>query len=156
MDPIQFVWGFPFFFVGFWLFVVALISILGGWYQLGKKYAAPDSFLGDCKGWQSGRIGLSSYNSCLWIGTDLKGLYLKTGPLLLFRFLHPPLFIPWHAFTEVKPYNLLWQSYVLLKVAGCRVTLVLPKKLFEIAVRYPEASNFLKQLNRQSAMIDKR
>lgn len=45
---------------------------------------------------RSGRIGwLTNYNNVLTIGVSPQGLYLAT--MLLFRFMHPPLLIPWSA-----------------------------------------------------------
>jgi hypothetical protein len=44
---------------------------------------------------QSGQMRwLTNYNNCLTLGSNDAGLYLSI--LLLFRFRHPPLLIPWN------------------------------------------------------------
>lgn len=85
---------FPIFFIGAWVGVLAIISIMGGWRNLARMYRATQSFSGNRFYFQSGgmRRG-TSYNNCLTVGANLYGLYLSV--FLPFRFAHPPLFIPW-------------------------------------------------------------
>jgi hypothetical protein len=49
-------------------------------------------------GMQSGRMRwLANYNNVLTLGASQQGLYLAS--MFLFRFMHPPLLIPW---SEIK------------------------------------------------------
>jgi hypothetical protein len=88
----------PIFFVCLWLFVCATISVIGGWFSLAKVYRAQLAFDGTRWSGQSGGMRrLANYNRVLTIGVDPQGLYLAT--MFLFRFMHPPLLIPWN---EIK------------------------------------------------------
>jgi hypothetical protein len=94
MDPFQLSpIGFPL----FWIAMLFVLAQTGGWAELSEKYRCDHSFSGSCSGWQWAKIGSVNYKECLWIGISLEGLYIKTGPLFMFRAFHPPLLIPWSA-----------------------------------------------------------
>src|SRR4051794_28236208 len=77
-----------------WLFVSAVISLIGGWSALAKRFALNTPFLGKCWNRQSGQMRwIAGYGNCLTLGGSAEGLYLAISPL--FRFRHPPLLIPW-------------------------------------------------------------
>jgi hypothetical protein len=85
---------FPIYFLCLWLLVGAIISFVGGWSSLAKFYRIRAPFNGAKWGMQSGRMrGLANYNNVLTIGVDQGGLYLAS--MFLFRFMHPPLLVPW-------------------------------------------------------------
>jgi hypothetical protein len=85
---------FPCYFVTLWLLVSAVISYLGGWTTLAKRFRLRHSFVGERWHSQSGQMRwIAGYRSCLTVGCNTEGLYLATMPL--FRFRHPPLLIPW-------------------------------------------------------------
>jgi len=85
---------FPIYFVLLWLGIAALISYIGGWRALSKSFRAGEPFVGTKRYFQSGQMRwLVGYGNCLTVGANSDGLYL--GILFLFRFVHPPLFIPW-------------------------------------------------------------
>ncbi len=85
---------FPIYFVLLWLAVSAIISYIGGWRTLSKSFRAREPFVDKKRHFQSGQFRwLAGYHNCLTLGADPNGLYL--GILFLFRFMHPPLFIPW-------------------------------------------------------------
>lgn len=89
---------FPLFFVCLWLFICTVISYVGGWASLSKLFRAQFPFEGATWGWQRGQMRFGTgYNGCLTVGASPQGLYLAV--FLLFRFMHPPLLIPWH---EIK------------------------------------------------------
>lgn len=84
------------------------------------------------KPWQHGRFrGWVGYNGCLWIGVSEQGLALKTGPDILFRFCHPPIFIPWTAVHIVGRRKALWRRMIDLKFQDVSVTLSLPESTLE-------------------------
>ena len=96
--PTLFVAIFPVYFVALWLLVGATISVVGGWFSLAKVYRTRVPFHGAKWSMQSGQMRwLANYNNVLTLGASQEGLYLAS--LFLFRFMHPPLLIPW---SEIK------------------------------------------------------
>ncbi len=103
---------FPFIFIGMWIFVSFLLSFLGGWYSLKNIYKKEITFNGEKWHFQSARIGLVSYNSCVTVGADRNNLFL--GVFFLFKIGHPDLVIPF-ADIEGKETKMLFFKYVKLK-----------------------------------------
>ena len=96
--PAVFAAIFPIYFLCLWLLVGATISFVGGWFSLARVYRTRGPFNGAKWGMQSGRIRwLANYNNVLTIGVSPQGLYLAS--MFLFRFMHPPLLVPW---SEIK------------------------------------------------------
>jgi hypothetical protein len=92
--PSVFVAIFPIYFLCLWCLVGAIVSFVGGWFSLAKLYRTRVPFSGAKWRMQSGRMrGLANYNNVLTLGVSSEGLYLAT--MLFFRFMHPPLLIPW-------------------------------------------------------------
>lgn len=115
---------FPLFFPLMWVGALFILSRLGGWAQLAESYSCDDSSDAAWRACQSGMVGIVSYKGCLWVGTAPDGLYLKTGPLFLFRPFHPPLRIPWHAIQSVSQRKQLWVSTVDVRLnSGQKFTL---------------------------------
>jgi hypothetical protein len=86
---------FPMYFLFLWLLVGAIISFVGGWSSLAKVYRMQIPFNGAKWAMQSGRMrSLANYNNALTIEVNPQGLYLAS--MFLFRFMHPPLLIPWN------------------------------------------------------------
>jgi hypothetical protein len=84
----------PAYFVTLWLLVSALISFIGGWTKLAGTFRLDKPFVGQLWAGQSGQMRwIAGYGNCLTVGCNPEGLYLATMPL--FRFMHPPLLIPW-------------------------------------------------------------
>jgi len=86
--------------------LVAIISKVGGWYQLSKLYPAEettyrmaDESTNKSFRWASLVMGPpyfpTNYGNCLSVVVSAQGIRVAVG--LLFRTLHPPLFIPWSA-----------------------------------------------------------
>jgi hypothetical protein len=89
---------FPVYFITLWFLVGTTISFVGGWFSLSRTYRTRVSFNGAKWGWQSGQMRwLANYNNVLTLGVSQQGLYLAS--MFLFRFMHPPLLIPW---SEIK------------------------------------------------------
>jgi hypothetical protein len=85
---------FPIYFLFLWLLVGATISFVGGWFSLAKVYRIRVPFDGTKWRMQSGQMRwLANYNNVLTIGASPQGLYLAS--MFLFRFMHPPLLVPW-------------------------------------------------------------
>jgi small-conductance mechanosensitive channel len=89
---------FPIYFLCLWLLVGATISVIGGWFSLAKVYRTRVAFNGAKWRMQSGQMRwLANYNNVLTLGVSQQGLYLAS--MFLFRFMHPPLLVPW---SEIK------------------------------------------------------
>jgi hypothetical protein len=96
--PTVFAVIFPIYFFCLWCLVAAIVSHVGGWFSLAKLYRTRVPFNGAKWRMQSGRMrGLTNYNNVLTLGVSPEGLYLAT--MFFFRFMHPPLLIPW---SEIK------------------------------------------------------
>src|ERR1017187_2136726 len=96
--PSVFVAIFPIYFLCLWFLVAATISFVGGWFSLAKLYRTRVPFNGAKWRMQSGQMRWRvNYNNVLTIGARPQGLYLAS--MFLFRFMHPPLLVPW---SEIK------------------------------------------------------
>ena len=96
--PMLFVAIFPFYIIIIWLLVGAINSYAGGWFSLARVYRTRVVFNGARWRMQSGQMRwLANYNNMLTFGVSRQGLYLAS--MFLFRFMHPPLLIPW---SEIK------------------------------------------------------
>jgi hypothetical protein len=96
--PSVFALIFPIYFLFLWLLVGAVISLVGGWFSLAKVYRTRVAFDGAKWKMRRGRMRwLANYNNVLTIGASQQGLYLAS--MFLFRFMHPPLLVPW---SEIK------------------------------------------------------
>lgn len=94
-DPAVLLIFFLVFFPLLWLGVSFVIAQIGGWATLAQVYHFTGEFRGERWSLQSARMRWGTgYNSVLTVGANQEGLYL--APLILFRFGHPPLFIPWY------------------------------------------------------------
>jgi hypothetical protein len=81
-----------------WLFGCAVISHISGWTTLAKRFRLRVPFVGERWTVQSGYMRSNcGYGNCLTVGSNHHGLYLAM--MLLFRFKHPPLLIPWDEIT---------------------------------------------------------
>lgn len=81
-------------FVAMWAAISSLIAAMSGWRRLAQSYRLTSPFNGQQWRFCNGYMRWSTnYNGCLTIGADMRGLYLAV--LFLFRYGHPPLFVPW-------------------------------------------------------------
>jgi hypothetical protein len=94
MDPRWLLVMVPVFVVSLFCGVLFVISGLGGWLLLGRRFTASDGFCGETWSWQSGQFrGWCNYNHCLTVGASPEALYLEVQ--MPFRLFHPSLLIPW-------------------------------------------------------------
>ena len=94
---------FPILFVLMWFTVSFIISKKSGWSILKDKFglSRSENFARNIKlKLGSGNINGVSFANCLRVGANEYGVLLKM--LFLFRFGHPPLFIPWSAIKEIS------------------------------------------------------
>ena len=89
-------------FIAFWLLCFWLVAQLGGWASLAQTFATQRPTDGETFNWVTGKINFfSSYNNCLTVSVMAEGIRIR--PMLLFRFAHAPLFIPWDAVALMRP-----------------------------------------------------
>lgn len=87
-------------FPAIWCFVCFLISAIGGWGRLAKRFATeevPKEAV--TKKRVSGRVGVANYNRVLTLHFTKAGFFMEVMPL--FRMGHPRLFIPWSEVSGV-------------------------------------------------------
>jgi len=83
---------------------------MGGWSALAARYRSEGDFSGPTWNFQCGQFRWwASYNNCLTVGADPRGLFLWV--FLLIRVAHPPLFIPWQDIS-VSRAEVLWLRQV--------------------------------------------
>ena len=91
-----------------WVAISCILSMIGGWFELGRAYRAVKPFDGDRWRFQDAYLRLlTSYGGVPTVGANSEGLYASVFPI--FRVGHPPLFIPWQDIT-VRPGKCFWVS----------------------------------------------
>jgi hypothetical protein len=136
-------WFFPFF-VMMWLTISAVCSIFGGWWALAREFRRIQPTVGETFRFASGSLGAevfpaTAYGSCLFVTIADSGFELSI--LFPFRFLSPPLFIPWAAVSAVEGrrylfflnatvvrFNRRWPILTLRGRAGCRLKELWPRQ----------------------------
>lgn len=126
--------GFPLFFAFIWCFVCAQISLLSGWYRLGGKFRAPEGFQeGRLFTGQSGRMSIANYNHVLTMRVAPQGLFISC--MAMFRFMHPPLLIPWGEIHNIHQKKILWATMTYFNVGSPSIATIglLNPTIFEAA-----------------------
>src|SRR5262249_10340878 len=103
-----------------WLGGTGLLAHFSGWSTLARSYRAEAATDGGRFRLVSGSMGLkflpASYGSCLFVRVGNEGFRLSI--LLPFRFLSPPLLIPWSDVESVVEKRLLLFRYTVVSVKG--------------------------------------
>src|SRR5262245_34588810 len=102
--PIGLFIAFPFFFVGMWLGVSALLAELSGWPELAREFPGgktpPD---GTRMRRQVVKTGVVGENGVTVLVLSARGLYMEAP--LPFRFRRPPVLVPWGAVRYVSEHR---------------------------------------------------
>jgi hypothetical protein len=111
-------WFLPFF-LCFWLAISAVLALAGGWFSLSREFSSDEAIEGERFRFASGSLGrwpfpVTAYRSCLFLTVNNSGFRLSI--LFVFRFLSPPLFIPWSAVKSVEPGRFLFVRYTLVRL----------------------------------------
>ena len=97
---------FALYFICLWSGVSLLISLIGGWFELGRAYRAVAPFRGSRWHLQDASLRFgASYRGVLTVGANSEGFYASV--FFPFRIGHPPLFIPWQD-VSVRPGKSFW------------------------------------------------
>jgi len=89
-------------FIAFWAGASCLISVLGGWFWLAKRFPARENMGQTLQNftWKSLNLNyITGYGSCVNFKIAERGIILKTS--LLFSILHNPIFIPWASISNL-------------------------------------------------------
>ncbi len=127
---------FAIFFLVLWILINFLISRFTGWARMAGHYPDMGGFSG--KKWRfqtvTTRMGMG-YKGSANVGADARGLYLSI--FFIFRFGHPPLFVPWRdiTITEKKLYKMKVLEFRFRKTGDLpvRITAKLGDRLAEAA-----------------------
>ena len=107
-------------FVIFWLAICGALSLMGGWYELSRRFKSNDAIDGERFYFRSAAIGRGifpvSYGNCLFVTVGSTGLALSV--LFPFRFLHPRLVIPWTDIERCEKVKYWFTNQVAVHVAG--------------------------------------
>ena len=126
--------GFLIIFPVLWCLIVWIMSYVGGWQRLARRYAAGvRPVVGEQRSGFAGMAGVVTYRSVLTLHLNREGFFVEVMPL--FRIGHPRLFIPWSEISAREPYWVLfWKAERLTIGRPPAATLTLPKDLL---ARYP-------------------
>jgi hypothetical protein len=95
-------------FIALWCIISLSLAVTGGWLTLASHYRLDDEFTGSRRRRCSARMRWGTrYSNCITPSANDRGLFL--GMLFLFRFAHPPLFIPWSDIRATRRSGLLFK-----------------------------------------------
>lgn len=115
----------------FWFGAVALMSLTGGWYRLASRFRGSSPVQGEILPFVSMYIRSGvlpvGYRGCINVTISPVGVQLSI--FVLFRLLHPPMFIPWSAVEYVRPEELWSLPYVAVSIRGSGVRLLFTEQV---------------------------
>jgi hypothetical protein len=110
-------WFFPLF-VLMWFGISGLLSLLSGWRGLASRFPGSEAAQGDNYRFASGSMGIPyfpvNYSNCLFVTVNEKGF--RVAVFFLFRFLSPPLFVPWSQVESVVEKRFLFLRYAAVRI----------------------------------------
>ena len=97
---------FPLYFISLWSGISLVVSLIGGWSELGRAYRAVVPFEGNRWNFQDAYLRLlTSYRGIVSVGANSEGFYASV--FLPFRIGHPSLFVPWQD-VSVRSDKCMW------------------------------------------------
>lgn len=101
-----------------WFGISGLLSLLSGWGSLASRFPAEEEIQGERFRFVSGSMGLPffpvNYGNCLFLTINERGFRLRI--LFPFRFLSPPLFVPWASIDSVVEKRFLLMRYAAIRI----------------------------------------
>jgi len=132
--------GFAFYFLGMWFGIGGLLAFIGGWFGLSKIYRDNDPSQTLQYIAKTINVGGVSYGRCINASVTTSGIYLRI--FFIFRFLHPPLFIPWLEIKSVASKKWFFFSSYYVRTRQSGTTICFYGKLGESIFReWHEQSN---------------
>lgn len=109
--------AFPLVFVGFWSAVCVMLSVVGGWSRLARRFATDQPQPAGAQGSLGAMVGFVSYRGgVLEAGAAPDGLDLRV--MTLFRPGHRPLRIPWEQVEVQGEGSFLFGRWTRLRLGG--------------------------------------
>lgn len=110
----------PLFVVG-WFCLTAALSYIAGWTELALRFRSNHPIEGERFWFASGCVGASTwfpvcYRNCLFITVGESGFLMSV--FFLFRFLSPPLFIPWFDVESITEQRFWFVRYTVIRIRG--------------------------------------
>ena len=106
------------FFFGMWSVMLTLVSVLGGWNSLAKSFPMDSTIAGRVlKSFSFNSVRFSifgTYSNCINVILTENGILLK--PMLLFRFMHKPIFLPWNKIENTERRKILFSTRCTIQV----------------------------------------
>jgi hypothetical protein len=117
------------FFAAMWFGIGALVSAAAGWPKLARRFRATEPATGETFRFVSGLVGASAwfpvgYRNCLSLTVNDSGFRLAV--LFLFRFLTPPLFIPWTEVESIRDGRFWFMRYTVVRIRGSTTRIMIP------------------------------
>ena len=124
--------GFAVFFITLWCFVGFVISLLGGWFALTRRFTKQAEPLGEIR-----TAGPWFYKVCMRFWGNYSSVIrliaaddaLYPSILFLFRFGHPPLRIPWNEITVSRTRRFFRDWVVLTLGSEERIPMRIPERM---------------------------
>jgi hypothetical protein len=109
-------------FVAIWLAICVLLSMIGGWHELSRRFESDTPIDGELFRFASGVMGYPlftvNYRRCLSMTVGPRGIALAVA--FPFRLLHPRLVIPWSAVERCELVTYWFAQYVAVHAVGFR------------------------------------
>jgi len=116
-EALQPQWFLPLFAL-MWLVITGLLSCIGGWASLARAFPARNEVDGERFRFRSGSLGRRyfpvRYGNCLFVTINQTGFRLSI--LFPFRFLSPPIYVPWDDVVAVEEKRLFFFRYYVLSI----------------------------------------
>lgn len=137
MDDINPILLIPIFVAG-WIGISSIISFLGGWFWLAKRFPLPEhaGIVLQSYSWRSLNLNyLAGYSGCVNMKVTDSGLILKTS--FLFSVFHRAMFLPWPSVSDLELKKGLLRR-VVFRVGKSRLVFYgkAAIKIYETYVRY--------------------
>ena len=129
---------FPLVFALMWLGVTFGLSRAAGWPELARRFRFDGAVEGERFAMASGSIGASKgfpvgYRNALQVAVNPRGFGL--GMFFLFRFMSPPLFIPWADVASVSDQRRWFRHYAEVHLQGSAIRILIAGKAGESLLR---------------------
>ena len=116
-------------FAGMWFGIGALLSYLAGWPGLAARFRATQAADGERFSFASASIGAAtwfpvSYRNCLFF--TIGGTGFRVSVFFPFRFLAPPLFIPWAQVESVTEQRFWFIRHAVVRIRGSSTKIMVP------------------------------
>ena len=103
-----------------WLIACAMLSFMSGWRRLAARFPASSGIDGETYRFASMSLGAGllpvHYRNSMFVTVGRSGLSMSV--FILFRVMHPPLFIPWSAVETVQPERFWLVNHTVVYIRG--------------------------------------